>query len=298
MQITNKRVSFLIPFANIASEIDQTLNSIFKIKGIKNFEVILLNMTNRKFSKRENLFIHSHKKLKRSLARNLTAELSSGEILVFMDDNTIIHQDFYLNILKNNKTEEQKFDALQGTIFLSPKKTNYSFLSLFYEYKNATNGTFNVSQNGLIDTALFIIPKVIFNDLNGFCHWLNRFEDREFSIRFNRKYKMGPLNNTHAIKLISPIYYRNLLSRRVHENFDKVKCNLYYKGLKEVIKIEYTLLKNNYLSKERLRFIRQKEGFILYLMNSSIFLIWLFIFPIVVIYCLSYFLFSNTNTAS
>lgn len=106
-------VSIIIPTFNRMDELDETLDSIIKqtippnevlIVDDSDSDTILSLISERKiefFQKRIDLiFIKNWKKKSSAIARNVGIEKAKGDVILFLDDDVVLHGDYIKNILE------------------------------------------------------------------------------------------------------------------------------------------------------------------------------------------------------
>ena len=122
-----------------------------------------------------------------SNARNFGVQKSSGNYLLFIDDDVTLPDD-YINKFANFAGENQNMDAVAGMVLGLDLNINYSLSKEFYNkhygrmFKPLNYG-YKLTDSDLPSGNL-LIKKTAFNSLNGYDTNLLRFEDSDFAMRF------------------------------------------------------------------------------------------------------------------
>lgn len=181
-------VSVIIPMFNASATIEKCLSSIFS-NSYKNFEVIVVddNSTDGSVGRAKKFPCHvisGKKKLGPGGARNLGAKSARGEILVFVDSDTIVPKHWLERFVQRLSDKSLGAVAAQyngsiekGTVSL------FAFLELLFR-ERAFKGFINS-----FPSCNFAVRKKAFFEAGGFNSRFFASEDLEFSHRLTRKHK-------------------------------------------------------------------------------------------------------------
>src|SRR3989344_4322721 len=183
-------ISIIIPMYNSFSTIETCLSSIFQSK-YKNFEVIVVDDYSkdnsydivRKFPCK---FIKLNKRHGPAKARNEGAKIAKGHLLVFLDSDCVVHNNWLLNISNNFK----KYDigAMGGQY---NKPINKSFVAKFAFYELIFRERKFDKFVNTIPSCNFACKREIFEKIGGFSEeFKNSSEDLEFSYRLGKVTKI------------------------------------------------------------------------------------------------------------
>lgn len=127
----NIKASVIIPTFNKAERLKITLLSIAQLSLIEECEVIIVNdgstdntagilneAINNDFAEKINLRVITTKNMGRSHARNCGIQNSSGELLIFSDDDLILNREFILNHIASHKDKDNL--VIHGRIYDIP----------------------------------------------------------------------------------------------------------------------------------------------------------------------------------
>ncbi|MFD5104138.1 glycosyltransferase family 2 protein [Streptomyces cinereoruber] len=121
-----------------------------------------------------------------AVARNLGAELSSGEILVFLDSDVAMHPDAVeksVELLASGRG----YGAICGTYEPEPLIRD----SLIEEYRSLQQYYLLLRSEGVIDTvhtAILAMPRHVFDEVGPFNPILRHTEDQDYGRRISERY--------------------------------------------------------------------------------------------------------------
>ena len=150
-----------------ADEHQQKLNGLFKNNNnFHNYRLDLKNVSN---------------------ARNFGVQKSSGNYLLFIDDDVTL-PDGYITRFANFAGENQNIDAVAGMVLGLDLSINYTLSKEFYNKQygrmfKPLNYGYKLTDSDLPSGNL-LIKKTVFQSLQGYDTNLLRFEDSDFAMRF------------------------------------------------------------------------------------------------------------------
>lgn len=157
-------------------------------------------------------------------ARNAGAKNASGDILIFLDSDCQIAEDYFQNIQLAFK---ENIDGLMGRISGINKNKIATCEQKFYE---EITGAFLTREKYLsrIDTRNFAIKKEVFNKLGGFNEKLKYGGDMELGSRLHeKKYKIIYANNI-VVQHANETDLDKIIQKRTKQNFDNYKIINYH----------------------------------------------------------------------
>lgn len=176
-------VSIILPTYNRPTIIKEAIGALYK-QSYKNFELILINdgsslNYDESFLKKQKniIYIKNKKSIGPAACRNLGVKNCTGEILLFMDDDIILHKD-YLKIILSDLIKNKDIGAVCGRLFY-PNKPNRGInendkLKPIYEVKpsgdillRSSLDTYGATESETLH-AISVVPKKIFFDVGGF----------------------------------------------------------------------------------------------------------------------------------
>ena len=224
------KISIIIPVYNSSLTLKECLGAVLD-SSFKNFEVIIVSDNSPDNSvgiarQHQCKIIELPKNKGPAFARNRGAQVSAGDILLFIDSDVIIKNDA-LNYL-NDMFCQNEIDAIQGIYSHKP-----TYESITTQYQMSYNCYYiwpkNKKYASTLSTCCFAIRKKIFLNFKGFNTNIKRAsaEDEEFGyLLIDKGYKI----------LIS----RELnVEHRVNYNirhFIKKKCHTYIDVMKEYLR--------------------------------------------------------------
>lgn len=183
--MTNKKISIIIPYFNNENTIVETLDSVFS-QHHKNIEVIVINDGSKKQSLdflnsltlKYTITVLSQDNSGPSIARNYGSTIATGEFLLFLDADDLIHETYLQKCLEqfnqNNKLEIVYCEA---------------------RYFEAINEDWNLPEvkfpQFLLNNCIFIsalIKAETFNTIGKFDTNINILEDWDLWLRIMKKY--------------------------------------------------------------------------------------------------------------
>jgi len=233
------KISIIIPVYNSSLTLNECLNSIFS-SIYKNYEVIVVSDNSKDNSvdlakKYQTKIIELTENKGPAVARNKGAEISQGDILLFLDSDVIIKRDSLDLII--DKFEKSEINAIQGIYSHEP---NYKYLATqFYQsYLCYYVWPENKKYASTLVTGCFAIRKKIFDNLSGFDVNIENAscEDEKFGYSLiNNGYKVIILRN---LKVIHNVNYdiKKFIKRRLIQESDRIKFYLREKTFTNKIK--------------------------------------------------------------
>jgi len=187
----NKKLSIIIPAYNEEKNIGMLLQSIKRQEGV-NFEVIVSDaQSTDNTSKIVKSF--GYRVVKGGLpakGRNCGAKLAKGDILLFLDADTILPNDFLRNALK--EFSDRNLDiAGVNLIPISYKRLDHFLHDLYNLIQRASHKI-----DPLLSGACILIKKKVFIDVGCFDETLMVAEDHALARKAKKKkYNIGILKN-------------------------------------------------------------------------------------------------------
>jgi len=188
------KISVVIPAFNAQSTIKDLLVSLFnQTFPKKDFEIILVDDGSRDETvkiikttdkeKRVRLFSEQNKGA--AQARNLGASKARGEILLFVDSDTVLPKDlvakYWLAYQKHN-------NQIIGGGVKNPKGVNYlAWTDYLSSWHNAHEGMKKQTVKEYLPTVNLSLKRKVFNDIGGFWKDKSTGEDVDFGLRAGKK---------------------------------------------------------------------------------------------------------------
>lgn len=199
------KVSVVIPSFNPELKLSDTLDSLVPQSQFIDEVIIIIDLSNyqyftkameEKYATLLKINSYSLENSGRGKSRNRGTELSTGDIIVFLDDDMIAEKDL---IEKHIRFHTRKPDSIvSGNGYRNPKGANYDFGKYLIEiessWKEKTKGIGTVTfQNFNFSACNMSVPIGIFRLLGGFDTRFSDGEDFDFAVR--------------AIQANLPVYY-------------------------------------------------------------------------------------------
>lgn len=233
-------ISVIIPVYN-DKRVENTIKSL-KNNSYSEYEVILVDNNSTDSSIKEIAEKHEIKYILAKqpssyIARNKGAELAQGDILVFLDSDCVVADNFLQNIFK---AFEENIDGLMGKINGINKNKTAEMEQRFYE--EITADFLNNEQKRLtrIDTRNFAIKKQVFEKLKGFNTELKfggdmefgaRLHDGNFNIVYNDQVIVEHENETKIYRIIKKRIRQNADNRNIVKHHDQEFIKKYFPHL-------------------------------------------------------------------
>lgn len=187
-------ISIIIPTFNEEKYLPRLLNCIKK-QTYKDYEIVVAD-ANSKDKTRQIARKYGYKIVKGGMpaaGRNNGAKIAKGDILLFLDADSLIENDFLENALKN--IEKIKLDAAGSYLFpLSDNLTDRIFLGIFNLWTFATQFFYpNACGSGIF------CKKWLHNKINGFDETLKLSEDMDYVKRCGKFGKFRIIKNSKVI---------------------------------------------------------------------------------------------------
>ena len=196
-------ISIIIPTKNEEKYLPKLLESI-KLQNYKDLEIIIADAGSTDKTK-EIAKSYGCKIVgggTPAKGRNQGAKKSKGHILVFIDADLILPQNFLENAIKEfNKKNLDVAGTLQTPISLSKKFKDFGY-NFLYEFANKWIRFMQYTTKPCMQICMFV-KKEIHNKLNGFDDTIIFGEDSEYAIRAKKIGNFGILEKSDKIK-ISP----------------------------------------------------------------------------------------------
>ena len=233
------KISVVIPTKNRFQDIIKCIDSIL-IQTLLPDEIVIvdasdtqeLNSKIKEFKSEKTKFVYVHTKPGLTYQRNVGVKVSSGDIVIFLDDDVILDKNFIKEIMHIfnddlekkvggvvgnpiNNTEKQSYSLIYSikrstfiifvTIFFLIKPGNGKFrLSGFPAHTYGVNKILNVEclPGGLTAYRRAVLNEFKFDEnLHGYCF----MEDDDFSYRVSRKYINVYTPYAKVIHNVSPV---------------------------------------------------------------------------------------------
>lgn len=215
--IKKEKISIIIPNQNNRKNLKKCIDSVMK-SSYSNFEVIIVDNNStekdilkyyKKISENKKIKIESinKKELNYSSSYNFGSKKSTGEYLVFLNNNVeIISKDWLENILSNCQRSE--VGCIGAKILFKNNRIEHAGMTLnlmgtignvnYYE-KNSNPGYFGrimIQQNVIaVSSELLGISKKLFKSINGFDEKLSdKYKDVDFCLKLNEIGKLVVYN--------------------------------------------------------------------------------------------------------
>ncbi len=186
-------VSVIIPTYNRGEPLCWTIESLFK-QTEKNFEIIIVDQSNKKFPEKEEFLRKNRRKIRyfsglspnAPRARNFGAKKAKGEILLFLDDDVKCRPDLITHHFKNY--QDKKVGAVVGRIVTVGQKEepNRKDVGRITPWGNHTDGYSSKIKQEIYDaiTCNASWRKDVFEKIGGFDENLILIrEDSDLAIR-------------------------------------------------------------------------------------------------------------------
>jgi GT2 family glycosyltransferase len=252
------KISIIIPTKNRFDDITKSIGSIL-IQTLLPDEIVIVDASDTQKlngaikrqvgDKLKTIYIHSKAGL--TYQRNVGVKASSGDVVIFLDDDVILDRNFIKEIMHifNNDLEKKvggvmgdiinqnqsltrsikkTFSTILTTTFFLCKHGNGKFrLSGFPTYPHGVNKILNIESlsGGLTAYRREVLNEFEFDEnLHGYCY----MEDDDFSYRVSRKYK----------NVYTPY-------AKVIHNSPPIASDKKYARMKQLIENHYYLFKKN-----------------------------------------------------
>lgn len=169
-EITQKsKVSIIIVAHQMNTNIEKCLQSL-QNQSNKNFSIVIISNgidIQERLSKYNHIYIQLRKNYGPSLARNIGVNFSKTEIVAFLDDNAICHNNWINNIIET--FSDKQIIAVRGKVIPKYRKSIYNALAFYYDLgPKIIPAILDVEMN-------CAIQREVFNNVNGFD--INLFPD-------------------------------------------------------------------------------------------------------------------------
>lgn len=184
-----------------------------------------------------------------AIGRNVGAELSTGDIFIFIDGDIVLNEDAFSYILTE---EELKYDFITGHIIDVLYNSKFEMIGEFprtFRNESSRENQTDIKEEVFVGGAIMVCKRHIWENIGGMNTKYRRSQDRDLSLRlmesrvkilrrkevFAKHHTIGYTDRQRMWKMIfdgSP-GYRALLLRDHFRNF---------KYLKVFIREEYTLI--------------------------------------------------------
>lgn len=231
------KISIIIPLYNSEKYIEECLLSIINASP-KNKEIIVIdnNSTDKgpeivkKF--KEVKLIHESKRGP-SAARNAGIRESTGDIILFLDDDLIIDKN-YINEIINTFDEDKKIIAVGGFAHSYDKK---SIISLSHEVRLMG---YSPSEEGIIEvdtipTMTFSTFKKVLDEVGTFDENLMGAEDYDLCLRIRKKGYKCVMNSKAIVYHHNPTNMKSLIRRWFKYGIMWVQANKKHRILNEIM---------------------------------------------------------------
>ena len=185
--MNNYKISVIIPSYNCEEYIEKTISSLNNSQ-FPIHEIIIVDdsSSDNTINILSSFNVKVHKQIKHTNAnhcRNIGAQLSTGNILVFLDSDVIIKPDTLLNLINS-------FDNSEASAVVGLYAVNYTYKNIFSKYKNLWIRYSYLKSQPSIDwifAAISGIKKDVFLQISGFDESLktNQIDDIELGKRIS-----------------------------------------------------------------------------------------------------------------
>lgn len=190
----SKKVSILIPLYNSEEFISETIESCLQ-QSYPNIEIIIIddgstdgsvNIAKDYEKKYQNIIVESQKNSGASKARNRAFELSTGEYIQYIDADDLLDSEkisLQMAVLEN---EDEKLIAFGkwGEFQKNTNNTIWRNLPVNKDYNDPKQFLLELWSSGMATiTHLWLIPRILIEESNGWDESLARNQDGEFFAR-------------------------------------------------------------------------------------------------------------------
>jgi len=200
-------ISFIIPAFNESEYIGTTIKSIHQGKLSVEYEIIVIdhNSTDDTVVVAESQSAKVVKKIGGTIAsvRNYGVKKCSGHILVFLDSDVTLMQEWFQNIEKAMKELKKHPKIITGSHCSVPQDANWIeryWFDSYVEEKNSTN----------LGSGHMIVSREFFEEIGGFDESLSTGEDYELCMRAIRN--GGKIISNPKLKVIHHDFPKGLLA--------------------------------------------------------------------------------------
>lgn len=184
-------LSFILPCFNGASTLKLCIQALYDLDELNsfNYEIILVdnNSTDnsvqiaRQFSE---IKIVKEDKQGRSQARNRGIQIARGDIIIFLDIDTLLSKSWLVDILSEIGELAPSKWGLATSVIIKKKLKDSLFENVRVQSIDSSNSLNAVNNNmPFVNSAALIIKKKVLDSIGGFDHELNYFEDLDLGRR-------------------------------------------------------------------------------------------------------------------
>jgi glycosyltransferase involved in cell wall biosynthesis len=192
-----KIVSIIIPTYNEEKILESTLKAI-RNQDYKKYEIIVSDSRSKDRTRaiakkyRARVIVDERKGV--SAGRNLGARFAKGEILLFVDADTVLMENSVSEIVKSfSKTK-----VVGVTCPIFPSKPNKKNLGMYLTYNRLVKGSIRTNRPHVGGMCMALRKKSFF-DVGAFDESIAAFEDVDMSLRISKKGKFVFNENTFAV---------------------------------------------------------------------------------------------------
>lgn len=190
-------ISIIIPTYNEEKNLENTLKAI-RNQDYKNYEIVVSDSKSkdktRSIAKKYHAKVVVDRRKGIAAGRNFGAKFAKGDILLFVDADTILMINYIGEIVKS--FSNRKVVGATSPIF--PFKPNTKNLSVYLTYNQLVKGSI-ITRRPHVGGMCMALRKKSFFDVGGFDEKLHAFEDVDMSRRISKKGKFIFNENTFAI---------------------------------------------------------------------------------------------------
>ena len=231
------KISVIIPLYNAEKYIEECIKSIIEAEPLDK-EIIIVNNNSKDkgpeiVSKFKEVKLIQEIKKGPSAARNRGIKESTGDILLFLDDDLVIDKNYILEITKTFD-QDKKILAVGGIAHSYDRK---SIISLSHEvrlmgYSPSKQGIFEVKT---IPTMTFSTLKKIIDEVGAFDENLMGAEDYDICLRIRKKGYKCVMNSKAIVYHRNPTNLNSLTGRWFRYGIMWVEANQKNKVISEIM---------------------------------------------------------------
>lgn len=215
------RLTFIIPALNEAEHLPRTISAIRKTMGSQApYEIILCDNGSTdgtpELAEQMGCKVIQDRTATISRLRNLGARESQGEVLVFIDSDISLEEDWF-HTLKFVLSEDGAYNSLTGSKYLPPKQTKSFIINNWFALLPKT-------EQNYINSGHLVAPKAIHEKIGGFNEEMRTGEDYEYCQRaksFGVEIRDRP--NLKAYHFGFPTNLIDFIEREAWHGLDDVK---------------------------------------------------------------------------
>lgn len=221
------KVSIILPTYNRRHIIKKAINSVLT-QTYTDFELIIVDdcstdatdLMIEEYKERRIKYVRNDHNLGPSASRNRGADIADGDYIAFIDSDTEWIAD-KLEKQMNLITSEKRVGMVYSPIFKIGETSRFVYPPEDIPFALKSGDIFySLLQIPLVDTPTMLIPRMVWEEMGGFCEALHSLEDYELSLRIAKEY--------YVLMYPEPLIYSYYTEGCVSENVDEALRSRFY----------------------------------------------------------------------